>query len=97
MRERFQLEARPRPGSPIPHIVTVHDIITSGDRYFIVMEYLTGKTLGDILGEKVLTQDEVLSIAPMICDALGYAHACGVIHRDISRTTSSPWRTATSR
>ncbi len=83
MRERFQLEARAAARLTHPHIVTVHDIITSGDRYFIVMEYLTGKTLGDILGEKVLTQDEVLSIAPMICDALGYAHSCGVIHRDI--------------
>ncbi len=83
MRERFQLEARAAARLAHPHIVTVHDIITSGDRYFIVMEYLTGKTLGDILSEKVLTQDEVLSIAPMICDALGYAHANGVIHRDI--------------
>lgn len=83
MRERFQLEARAAARLTHPHIVTVHDIITSGDKYFIVMEYLTGKTLGDILGEKVLTQDEVLSIAPMICDALGYAHSCGVIHRDI--------------
>lgn len=83
MRERFQLEARAAARLTHPHIVTVHDIITSGDRYFIVMEYLTGKTLGDILGEKVLSQDEVLGIAPMICDALGYAHDKGVIHRDI--------------
>ncbi len=83
MRERFQLEARAAARLAHPHIVTVHDIIASGDRYFIVMEYLTGKTLSEILSEKVFTQDEVLSIAPMICDALGYAHAAGVIHRDI--------------
>lgn len=83
MHERFQLEARAAARLTHPHIVTVHDIVASGDRYFIVMEYLNGKTLGDILSEKVLSQDELLSIAPMLCDALGYAHSQGVIHRDV--------------
>ncbi len=83
MRERFQLEARAAARLSHPHIVTVHDIIASGDRHFIVMEYLNGKTLGDILSERVFSQDELLSIAPLLCDALGYAHSQGVIHRDI--------------
>jgi len=83
MRERFQLEARAAASLSHPHIVTVHDIISSGDRYFIVMEYLNGKTLGDILSERAFTQEELLSIAPMLCDALGYAHSHGVIHRDV--------------
>ncbi len=83
MKERFQLEARAAARLSHPHIVTVHDVVASGDRYFIVMEYLNGTTLGDILEERVLSQDDLLSIAPMLCDALGYAHSQGVIHRDV--------------
>jgi tRNA A-37 threonylcarbamoyl transferase component Bud32 len=83
LRERFRLEARAAARLSHPHVLTVHDIISSGDRQFMVMEYLEGKTLREILAEKVLTPEEVLSITPMISDALGYAHSHGIIHRDI--------------
>lgn len=83
LRERFRLEARAAARLAHPHILTVHDIISTGDRQFIVMEYLEGKTLRDILGERALSPEEVLSIAPMISDALGYAHSHGIIHRDV--------------
>lgn len=83
VRERFSLEAKAAAKLTHPYILTVHDIINSGDRQFIVMEYLEGKTLRDILQERMLSPEEVMSIAPMICEALGYAHARGVIHRDV--------------
>lgn len=83
LRERFRLEARAAARLSHPHVLTVHDIVSSGDRQFMVMEYLEGKTLREILAEKVLTPEEVLSITPMISDALGYAHSHGIIHRDI--------------
>ncbi len=82
-RERFRLEARAAARLTHPHILTVHDIIASGERQFIVMEYLEGKTLRDILAERSLSVEEMLSIAPMICDALQYAHSQGIVHRDI--------------
>lgn len=83
VRERFTLEARAAAKLSHPYILTVHDIISSGGRQFIVMEYLEGKTLRDVLQERMLSPEEVMSIAPMICEALGYAHARGVIHRDV--------------
>lgn len=83
VRERFRLEAKAAAKLAHPHILTVHDIILAGDRQFIVMEYLEGKTLREILAERRLSPGEVLGIAPMICEALGYAHRQGIIHRDI--------------
>jgi hypothetical protein len=61
----------------------VHDIIASEDRQFIVMEYLEGKTLRDILAERTFSTEEIMSIAPMIGEALYYAHSQGIIHRDV--------------
>ncbi|MDI6831171.1 MAG: serine/threonine-protein kinase [Actinomycetota bacterium] len=83
LRERFRLEARAAARLSHPHILTVHDIISAGERQFIVMEYLEGKTLRDVLAERSLSVEEVLSMAPMIGDALHYAHSHGIVHRDI--------------
>jgi serine/threonine-protein kinase len=83
VRERFRLEAKAAASLTHPHILTVHDIVTSDDRQFIVMEYLEGKTLRDILEERTFSVEEVMSIAPMIGEALYYAHSHGIIHRDI--------------
>jgi serine/threonine protein kinase len=83
VRERFNLEARAAARLTHPHVLTVHDIVISGDRQFIVMEYLEGKTLRQVLADRVFSPEELLSIAPMISEALDYAHSQGIIHRDI--------------
>jgi len=83
IRDRFRLEARAAARLTHPHILTVHDIISADERQFIVMEYLEGKTLRDILGERTFSTEEVMSIAPMIGEALHYAHSHGIIHRDV--------------
>jgi serine/threonine protein kinase len=83
VRERFRSEAKAAAGLTHPHIVTVHDILTVEDRQFIVMEYLAGKTLRQILLERIFSPEEVLTLAPMMSDALAYAHSQGIIHRDI--------------
>jgi serine/threonine protein kinase len=83
LRERFRLEAKAAARLTHPHILTVHDIVVSGDRQYIVMEYLEGKTLRDILGERTFSVEEVMSIAPMIGEALQKAHSQGIIHRDV--------------
>ena len=81
--ERFRLEAKAAARLTHPHILTVHDIIASEDRQYIVMEYLEGKTLRDILAERTFSTEEIMSIAPMIGEALYYAHSHGIIHRDV--------------
>uniref|UniRef100_UPI00257C4850 serine/threonine-protein kinase n=1 Tax=Candidatus Solincola tengchongensis TaxID=2900693 RepID=UPI00257C4850 len=83
VRERFRQEAKAAARLTHPHILTVHDIILSGDRQFIVMEYLEGKTMREVLTERRLSPEEVMSIAPMVCEALGYAHRQGIVHRDV--------------
>lgn len=83
LRERFRREALAAARLTHPHIVTVHDIIVMDDRQFMVMEYLAGKTLRQILKERIFSPEELLSIAPMMTDALAYAHDQGIIHRDI--------------
>ena len=83
MRESFRLEAKAAARLAHPHILTVHDILAVGERQFIVMEHLEGKTLREILAERTFSAEEVASIAAMLGEALGYAHANGIIHRDI--------------
>jgi tRNA A-37 threonylcarbamoyl transferase component Bud32 len=83
VRGRFRHEAQAAARLTHPHILTVHDIVSSGDRQFIVMEYLEGKTLRQILAERTFSAEELLSIAPMVSEALDYAHSQGIIHRDI--------------
>ncbi len=83
MREGFRLEAKAAARLTHPHILTVHDILAAGERQFIVMEYLEGKTLREILAERTFSAAEVASIAAMMGEALDYAHANGIIHRDV--------------
>lgn len=83
VRERFRLEAKAAARLTHPHILTVHDILATGERQFIVMEYLEGKTLREILAERTFSAEEVASIASMIGEALDYAHSNGIIHRDV--------------
>ena len=86
-RERFFVEARAAGRLIHPGIVTVFDVgeePESGDPY-IVMEYIEGPTLADVLAEKAskLSLDDALRIAMEVAEALDYAHAQGVVHRDI--------------
>lgn len=83
VRERFRHEAQAAARLTHPHIVTVHDILNVEDRQFIVMEYLAGKTLRQILSERIFSPEELLTITPMISDALSYAHSQHIVHRDI--------------
>ena len=66
-----------------PNICQVYEIEDYEERSFIVMQYVKGTTLADLIHERSLTVDEVLSLAKQIVSALSEAHAHGVIHRDI--------------
>jgi tRNA A-37 threonylcarbamoyl transferase component Bud32/pimeloyl-ACP methyl ester carboxylesterase len=81
--ERFQREARAASALNHPRICTVHD---SGQHYgqpYFVMELLEGQSLREQISSKPIPCPELLDIAVQIADALGAAHAKGIIHRDI--------------
>jgi len=83
-RERFYREARAAGALTHPGIVPVYDVGEHEGLPFLVMEFISGKTLADTLkrGER-MTLDRVCEIGQKIAEALGYAHQHGVVHRDI--------------
>jgi len=83
LRQRFEREARAVGALNDPHICTLYDIGRDGDIDYLVMEYLEGRTLADVVSEGPLPPDRVLNYAREIALALGAAHARGVIHRDL--------------
>ncbi len=82
--ERFYREAKAAGTLSHRNIVTIHEVGQENDRHFLVMEYLEGQSLRDILQmQGALPTKETVEIALQLCDALGYAHSRGVVHRDV--------------
>ena len=83
-RERFYREARAAGALAHPGIVPVFDVGEHEGLPFLVMEFISGKTLADAMkkGER-MTLDRVCEMGQKIAEALGYAHQHGVVHRDI--------------
>jgi eukaryotic-like serine/threonine-protein kinase len=81
--ERFRREAKSAAGLNHPNVVGVFDRGEHEGTYYIAMEYLTGRTLKDIVtAEAPLPQERVIDIGTQILEAAGFAHRHGVIHRD---------------
>ncbi len=84
---RLRREARTVAGLAHPGIVAVHDFGEDGERVFIVMELVAGKTLADLRrDEGLLSPARAARIGMGAAQALSHAHARGVVHRDISPT-----------
>jgi eukaryotic-like serine/threonine-protein kinase len=82
--DRFLREIRLAAGLQHPHILPVYDSGVADDAPFYVMPYVEGESLRQRLARTgPLPLDEALRIAREVADALGYAHAHGVVHRDI--------------
>ncbi|MBM3949289.1 MAG: serine/threonine protein kinase [SAR202 cluster bacterium] len=80
--ERFRNEARAVAQLSHQNIVRVHDFGEDKGFTYLVMEYLTGGTIKDLLSRR-LTLSETLSLLSPLADALDYAHANGIVHRDV--------------
>lgn len=66
-----------------PNICAVYDFNEIDEHSFIVMQYIEGQTLADLIRHKSLSGDQLITLAQQIISALSAAHAHGIIHRDI--------------
>ena len=83
-RERFVREARSAAALTHPHIVAVHDFGDHESQPYIVMEYVKGETLAELIRRKApVSQTDKLRWIEELASAAGYAHKMSVIHRDI--------------
>ena len=81
---RFKREALSVSNLSHPNIVEVYDVGEEEGNYYIVMEYIDGKTLKQQLQKRgALTLTEVLDIMTQLADGLSHAHEAYIIHRDI--------------
>ncbi|MBW1245239.1 protein kinase [Pseudomonas tolaasii] len=80
--ERFLREGKTLARLSHPHTVTIHDIGNVGELYYMAMEYLPNGTLKERIAAG-LTPEQGLAYIRQIASALGYAHAQGLVHRDV--------------
>lgn len=82
--ERFQYEARAMAKMHHNGIVGVYDFgMTTAGHLYLVMEYVEGETLHELIQTQSLTPKKAHSIALQLCDAVAYAHEHGILHRDV--------------
>jgi eukaryotic-like serine/threonine-protein kinase len=81
--KRFAQEARAASALNHPNIITIHDIGDYGGAPYIVMEYVEGVTLGELLSRTPLSNEKVVRYARQIAEGLAKAHQAGIVHRDL--------------
>jgi serine/threonine protein kinase len=82
-RRRFVQEAQAASALNHPNIITIYDIVSDGDTQYMVMEYLAGKTLLELIPKDGLRVPQVIEYTVQMAEALSAAHAAGIIHRDL--------------
>src|SRR5262249_34994365 len=82
-RRRFIQEAQAASALNHPNIITIYDIVSQEGLDFMVMEYVAGSTLAELIPKEGMPVGKVLSCAVQMADALGAAHSAGIIHRDL--------------
>jgi len=82
-KQRFVQEAKAASVLNHPNIITVYDVDEADGFVFIVMEYVPGKTLSDLISRKGMRLKDTLSYSVQIADALAAAHEAGIVHRDV--------------
>jgi len=85
-KRRFIQEAKAASALNHPNIITIHDINCDDGVDFIVMEYIAGKSLDEVVPAKGLRAAQALKFAVQMADALAKAHGAGIVHRDLKPT-----------
>src|SRR5713226_2115777 len=83
LRKRLSQEATAAARLSHPNIVAVYDVVVAGDVPCIVMEYVEGQTLAELIAAGPLPLGRAVQVALQVCEALDYAHGLGVVHRDV--------------
>ena len=82
-RRRFIQEAQAASALNHPNIITIHDIVSDSGTDFMVMEFVSGQTLVDLIPKGGLRVSQVLKYSVQMADALQAAHNAGIVHRDL--------------
>ena len=85
-RRRFEQEARLASSLDHPNICAIYDVGESSGIYYIVMPFIEGRTLKEVIHRRPLELPGALSIAIQLADAIASAHGRGIVHRDIKPT-----------
>ena len=83
LKRRLLREARAAAALAHPNICTVYAVDEADGVPFIVMEYVNGRTLADVVRDGPMDPKQVTALAVQVADVLAAAHARGIIHRDI--------------
>ena len=83
LRERLRREAMTTAGLNHPGIAHVYEIVSEDGRDWVVMEFVNGRTLAEVLAAGPLPADEAARIGEAVARALAAAHERGVVHRDV--------------
>ena len=81
--KRLWREARIMASLRHPNLVAIYDIVVDGEDLLLVMEYVQGRTLADVLTSAPLSWERTAELLDPCRSALDYAHARGVVHRDL--------------
>jgi len=81
--ERFAREARAMASLSHPNVAAVHDAGRAGPFWYLVLEFVDGPNLRQLIRSRDLPPSEALDVVRQICSALEYAHGEGVVHRDV--------------
>jgi serine/threonine protein kinase len=82
-RRRFIQEAQAASSLNHPNIITIHDIVSHDGQELMVMEFVVGQPLSELITPAGLPIADVLRYSVQIADALQTAHAAGIVHRDL--------------
>ncbi|MEY4167218.1 MAG: hypothetical protein RIR52_1042 [Acidobacteriota bacterium] len=85
-RRCFEREARLASALDHPNICAIFDVGENGGLYYIVMPFIEGRTLKEVINKHPLELPGALSIAIQVADAIASAHARGIVHRDLKPT-----------
>ncbi len=81
--EQFRREAKSAARLEHPYIINIYDVVSEGDKEYIVMEHVEGITLKEYLQNNKLSLNAVLEIGVRLADALQHAHSRNIVHCDI--------------